>query len=56
MPFRPPIHQARTASARPIGSWRMTAGADRPRRAGYDAAWRALRAAKLAADPLCWWC
>ena len=23
---------------------------------GYDAAWRKLREAKLAADPLCWWC
>ena len=55
MPFRPPIHKPAGVGAadRKLAHdrWRGSAASR-----GYDAAWRALRAAKLAADPLCWWC
>jgi 5-methylcytosine-specific restriction protein A len=55
MPYRPPIHQP--AAGGPVARklardrWRGSAASR-----GYDAAWRALRLSKLAADPLCWWC
>ena len=55
MPFRPPIHQplhATTAGRKAAHDrWRGSAASR-----GYDAAWRKLRASKLAADPLCAWC
>jgi 5-methylcytosine-specific restriction protein A len=54
MPFRPPIHQPHggaVALRKEHDQWRGSAASR-----GYDAAWRALRKAKLAADPLCWWC
>ena len=55
MPYRPPVHQPApgTAAQRqlPLDRWRGSAASR-----GYDAAWRALRVAKLKADPLCWWC
>jgi 5-methylcytosine-specific restriction protein A len=54
MPFRPPIHQPHDGAAvrrKAHDQWRGSAASR-----GYDAAWRVLRRAKLAADPLCWWC
>ena len=54
MPFRPPLHQplgGKAARRKAHDEWRGSAASR-----GYDAAWRALRAAKLKADPLCWWC
>lgn len=54
MPFRPPVHQPHggaVARRNAHDRWRGSAASR-----GYDATWRALRKAKLAADPLCWWC
>lgn len=54
MPYRPQVHQPHGSKAkrrRAHDEWRGSAASR-----GYDAAWRALRKAKLAADPLCWWC
>ena len=55
MPYRPPVHQPALGSAAQrrmqLDRWRGSAASR-----GYDAAWRLLRKAKLAADPLCWWC
>jgi 5-methylcytosine-specific restriction endonuclease McrA len=55
MPYRPPIHQpaGRNAAARRQAHDR---GRGSAASRGYDAAWKALRKAKLIADPLCWWC
>jgi 5-methylcytosine-specific restriction protein A len=55
MPLRPPIHKPAAggvADRKLAHDRRRGSAASR----GYDAAWRKLRAAKLAADPLCWWC
>ena len=55
MPYRPPVHQPALGSAAQrrmqLDRWRGSAASR-----GYDAAWKALRLAKLKADPLCWWC
>ena len=54
MPTRPPIHQPHGGSVEPSQAhdrWRGSAASR-----GYDGPWRALRKAKLQADPLCWWC
>ena len=54
MPSRPPIHQPyHGAAERRLAHdrWRGSAASR-----GYDGPWRALRKAKLKADPLCWWC
>jgi 5-methylcytosine-specific restriction endonuclease McrA len=54
MPWRPPIHQPHGSAADRRVAHDQMRGSAAAR--GYDAAWRKLRAAKLAADPLCAWC
>ena len=55
MPYRPPIHKPASGDGptRRLAHdrWRGSAASR-----GYDGPWRALREAKLKADPLCWWC
>ena len=57
MPRRPPKHEApgKRGKSEQLAQLRQRSDQRResPSKRGYDAAWQRLRAAKLAADPLC---